>query len=92
MLEQIQKFRYKKSYPWDETDLGVKFLQDYFLVSCTFWNFLVDHYGCDYTIELHKYLCKTSMHPKYVENDYYATYETPPALAAHGAPALILKY
>ena len=51
LLDKIQDCRYKKSYPWDETDIGISEKDDLFIVSLTFWNFLVKYYGCDYTIE-----------------------------------------
>jgi hypothetical protein len=43
-------------------------------VSETFWNFLVDFYGTDFTIEMHKHENEKGMEPEYKESETFLSY------------------
>ena len=56
LMNLIAKKREEKKYPWHDSNIDVVDLKQMFTVSGAFWNFLLEHYGCDVTIEMHRFL------------------------------------
>jgi hypothetical protein len=48
-----------------------------FTVSGAFWQFLVEHYGCDETIEMHRFLKISQAVPAIQKGPVYSVFEIP---------------
>ena len=89
MLEKIEKLRYQNQYNWDDLKIGVDDKTDLMGVSEAFWNFLVDFYGVDFVIEIHKHSIYTNTEPVYKDGEKYLSFQMHPNLCA--AALLILN-